>query len=108
MQLNPTLTYLPTILLCLVQFVGMANSWFVIIKIQVKYGFHSSVEWGYALYCLHSCQFGCGILKMVGPKMQDFCPRINMLKGNFDTNYLEPLRTTYHEDFFSVIQKWGM
>ena len=24
------------------------------------------------------CQFGCGILKMVGPKMQDFCPRINM------------------------------
>ena len=20
---------------------------------------------------------------MVGPKMQDFCPRINMLKGNF-------------------------
>ena len=28
------------------------------------------------------CQFGCGILKMVGPKMQDFFPRINMLKGN--------------------------
>ena len=28
-------------------------------------------------------QFGCGILKMVGPIMQDFCPRINMLKGNF-------------------------
>ena len=28
------------------------------------------------------CQFGCGILKMVGPKMQDFCPRIDMLKGN--------------------------
>ena len=27
-------------------------------------------------------QFGCGILKMVGPKIQDFCPRINMLKGN--------------------------
>ena len=26
-------------------------------------------------------QFGCGILKMVGSKMQDFCPRINMLKG---------------------------
>ena len=25
----------------------------------------------------------CGILKMVGPKMQDFCPRINMLKGKF-------------------------
>ena len=25
---------------------------------------------------------GSGILKMVCPKMQDFCPRINMLKGN--------------------------
>ena len=30
-----------------------------------------------------SCQFGCEIFKMVGPKMQAFCPRINMLKGNF-------------------------
>ena len=28
------------------------------------------------------CQFSCGILKMVGPKMQDFCPKINILKGN--------------------------
>ena len=28
---------------------------------------------------------------MVGPKKQAFCPRINMLKGNFDTNYFEPL-----------------
>ena len=27
-------------------------------------------------------QFGFGILKMVGPKMQTFCPRINILKGN--------------------------
>ena len=30
-----------------------------------------------------TCQFGCGILKMMGPKMQDICPRINMLKGFF-------------------------
>ena len=30
-----------------------------------------------------SGQFGCGILKMVGPKIQDFCPRIDMLKENF-------------------------
>ena len=29
-----------------------------------------------------SCQFGCGILKIVGPKMQAFCPRIDMPKGN--------------------------
>jgi hypothetical protein len=36
-------------------------------------------------------QFGCGISKMVGPKKQDFCPKINMLKGNFDTNYFDPL-----------------
>jgi hypothetical protein len=28
---------------------------------------------------------------MVCPKKQDFCPRINMLKGNFDTNYFELL-----------------
>jgi hypothetical protein len=28
---------------------------------------------------------------MVGPKKQDFCQKINMLKGNFDTNYFEPL-----------------
>jgi hypothetical protein len=33
------------------------------------------------------CQFGCGILKMVGPKMQDFCQRIDMLKGNPLMNY---------------------
>ena len=37
------------------------------------------------------CQFGCGILKIVGPKQQNFCPKINMLKVNFDTNYFEPL-----------------
>ena len=28
------------------------------------------------------CQFGCGILKMVGPKKQVFWPKINILKGN--------------------------
>ena len=28
------------------------------------------------------CQFGCAMLKIVGPKMQAFCLRINMLKGN--------------------------
>ena len=27
-------------------------------------------------------QFGCGILKMVGPKKQDFWSKINTLKGN--------------------------
>jgi hypothetical protein len=27
---------------------------------------------------------------MVGPKKQAFCPKINMLKGNFDTNFLGP------------------
>ena len=31
----------------------------------------------------HPGQFGCGILKMVGPKMQDFLPRINKLKEFF-------------------------
>ena len=33
-------------------------------------------------------QFGCGISKMMGPKRQAFCPRINMLKGNFDATNL--------------------
>ena len=28
---------------------------------------------------------------MVGPKKQAFCSKINMLKGNFDTNYFDPL-----------------
>ena len=28
-------------------------------------------------------QFGCGISKMVGPKKQDFWPRINILEGFF-------------------------
>ena len=27
-------------------------------------------------------QFGCGILKIVGPKKQYFWPKINVLKGN--------------------------
>ena len=31
-------------------------------------------------------QFGCGILYVMAPKMQDFCPRINMLKGFFLNN----------------------
>ena len=53
-----------------------------------------SKSWGpFWSYQLNSnCQFGCGISKMVGPKKQAFCPRINILKGNFDTNYFEPLR----------------
>jgi hypothetical protein len=34
------------------------------------------------LLAISNNQFGCGILKMVGPKMQDFCQRNNMLKEN--------------------------
>ena len=30
----------------------------------------------------HQYQFGCGILKMVDPKKQDFWPKINILKGH--------------------------
>ena len=29
---------------------------------------------------IHYYQFGCGISKMVGPKKQDFWPRINIIK----------------------------
>ena len=32
--------------------------------------------------CQFINQFGCGILKMVGPKKQDFWPKISILKGN--------------------------
>ena len=31
---------------------------------------------------LSKYRFGCGILKMVGHKKQDFWPKINILKGN--------------------------
>ena len=34
-------------------------------------------------------QFGCGNLKMVGPKMQDFCLRIDMLKRNYSKTILQ-------------------
>ena len=34
-------------------------------------------------------QFGRGILKMVGPKKQYFCPRINILKGFFFKSFNE-------------------
>ena len=50
-----------------------------------------------------SRQFGCGILKMVGPKMQDFGPRINLLKGNPAMNYVgrkEP--KSYFQSQFSM------
>ena len=41
-----------------------------------------SVGWDKIVVCLvMSVRFG--ILKMVGSKMQGFCPRINMLKGIF-------------------------
>ena len=39
------------------------------------------------------------ILKMVGPKMQDFCPKINMLKGFF-------LKQSYYELLF-VKKSWN-
>ena len=29
----------------------------------------------------HYYQFGCGVLKMLGPKKQNFWPKINILKG---------------------------
>ena len=40
----------------------------------------ASVLLGYGF--IHSYQFGCGILKMMGPKKQVFWPKINILKGN--------------------------
>ena len=34
-------------------------------------------------------QFGCGILKMVGPKKQDIWPKISILEGNYFILWLQ-------------------
>ena len=39
-------------------------------------------SYGYASRYVYQYQFGCGILKTVGPKKQDFWPKIDILKGN--------------------------
>ena len=36
-----------------------------------------------------SGEYQYGILKMVGPKKQDFWPKINLLKGNYCILYFE-------------------
>ena len=33
-------------------------------------------------FSIYQYQFGCGILKVVGPKKQDFWSKINILRGN--------------------------
>ena len=38
--------------------------------------------------------FGCGILKMVDPKMQDFYPRFNMLKAIFVKQSYDELKSS--------------
>ena len=45
-------------------------------------GFNSFLRSDKYFPFIEYCQFGCEILKMVGQKMQDFCPRIDVLKGN--------------------------
>jgi hypothetical protein len=40
---------------------------------------------------MYEYQFGCGISKMVDPKKQDFCPRINMLKRKKRKNSADEL-----------------
>ena len=40
---------------------------------------------------------------MVGPNKQAFCPKINMLKGNFDTNYFEPLNYDFQPYILSLL-----
>ena len=42
-------------------------------------------------------QFGCGILKMVGPKKQDFWPKINILRGMF---FKDPSMNYYFQSQF--------
>ena len=39
---------------------------------------------------------------MVGPKMQDFCPRINMLEGNFFKKILRLL--TVHQKLGMILE----
>ena len=43
----------------------------------------------YYIYLHINVSLVCGILKMVGPKIQKFCPRINMLKENCFKTFLQ-------------------
>ena len=48
---------------------------------------------------------------MVGPKKQAFCPRINMLKGNFDSICFEPLmifRSWSTKSWLSWFSMWNI
>ena len=49
------------------------------------YGMYTYGMYTYGMYTygMYQRQFGCGNLKMVGLKKQDFLPRINILKGIF-------------------------
>ena len=46
-----------------------------LVRLLAMYKMESQIEVG-------TYQFGCGILKMVGPKKQVFWQKINILKGN--------------------------
>ena len=47
------------------------------------------------------CQFGCVILKMVGPKMQDFCPRIMVRQKVPKLYFQSPFSMSKIDRFFS-------
>ena len=45
-------------------------------------GVQKTLEYGKIVRHTYQHQFGCGNLKMVGPKKQDFWAKVNILKGN--------------------------
>ena len=55
---------------------------------------------------MQQCQFGCGILKMMGPKIQDFLPRINIqgffLKSVDELQFVKIAKIVLSKSIFDV------
>ena len=65
--------------------VGFANKLCILNSIgtcERQNQFQMTLGFSIGVLYTHKCQFGCGILKMAGSKMQDFFPKIDMLEGN--------------------------
>ena len=90
-----------------------SSLWHMIVTIKIKRDFETWLFFNHCrrlglkqslLELVHiKCQFGCGILQMMDPKMQDFCPRINRLKGNCFKTIL--LSIMVHQKSMKFLQK---
>ena len=68
------------LVLAMILFLIIQSSWSLYkeVKVHILWEGHKILQNLHHTFVLVS-----SILKMVGPKMQEFCPRINMLKGIF-------------------------